>query len=442
MSVTISQKVHFRSLLRFSLPTIVMLIFMSLYSIVDGVFVSQFIGTNALSAINIVWPLLNLVCAIAIMFGTGGSAVVARKLGEGDENGARHAFTLIALTAAAAGVLIALLGGIFFEPLLRLFGATDVLAPYCRDYLGTLLPFLPMNLLQMLFQIFFVTASHPHLGLGLTIASGVLNAVLDYIFIVPLGMGIRGAALATAAGYLIPSLYGIFFFAHKRSTLHFVRPRWDGRLLGQTCANGSSEMIVNLSNAVTTLLYNLIMLRLAGEDGVAAITIILYVQFIFTGFYQGFSDGIAPVVSYNYGSRNTAQLRRIFRIALTFLLASALVLTLVSELSSDVLVGIFARAGTPAHALAAHGFPIYSVNFLFVGFNIFCSSFFTALSNGRISAAVSFLRTCVFLIGGLALLPTLCGTLGVWLAVPLAELLTLAFSIVFLVRGAKQYQYF
>ena len=441
MSGSISREFHFGSLLRFALPTIVMMIFMSLYTIVDGFFVSYFLGTNALSSINIVWPLLNVVVAVAIMLATGGSAVVARQLGEGDPDGARRSFTLITLAAVAAGLALAVFGAVFLDPIIRFFGASEVLFPYCRDYLGTLIVLAPINILQMLFQVFFVAAGRPQLGLGLTVGSGVLNAVLDYVLIVPAGLGIRGAAIATAAGWFIPSLVGLVFFARSKGELRFARPKWDGPMLLQTCFNGSSEMVVNLSNGVTTLLFNLILIRYAGEDGVAAITIIMYLQFLFLGLYQGFSNGIAPIISYNYGSGNTKQLKRIFRISIAFLVVSSLVLVAAAELMSGGLVGVFAPAGSAANALALRGFGLYAVNFLFAGINIFCSALFTALSNGRVSAAISFLRTFVFLVAGLLLLPGVWGEIGIWLAVPVAELLTLVFSVLFFVHGRKEYQY-
>lgn len=441
MSVSISREFHFGSLLRFALPTIVMLIFMSLYTIVDGFFVSHFLGTNALSAINIVWPLLNVVVAVAIMLGTGGSAVVARLMGAGDHEAARRNFTTISISATCAGIALAVFGSVFLEPLIRFFGASEALLPYCRDYLGTLIVFAPFSILQMLFQVFLVTAGRPHFGLALTVGSGVVNAVLDYVLIVPAGLGIRGAALATAAGYFIPSICGLLYFARSKNELRFARPRWDGAMLVQTCFNGSSEMVVNLSNGVTTLLFNLILMRYAGEDGVAAITIIMYIQFLFLGLYQGFSDGIAPVISYNYGSGNTQQLRRIFRIAITFLLTCSIGLVIMAELSADGLIGIFAPADSPAHTLALRGFMLYAINFIFSGFNIFCSALFTALSNGRVSAVISFLRTFVFLVFGLVLLPQVWGELGIWLAVPLAEFLTLIFSVSFFLWGRKQYHY-
>lgn len=441
MSTSISREFHFGSLLRFALPTIVMMIFMSLYTIVDGFFVSNYLGTTALSSINIVWPLLNVVIAVAIMLATGGSAVVARRMGEQRMPEARENFTLLVLAAITAGIVIAVIGTVFLEPIIRLFGAEGALLPFCRDYLGTLILFAPFSVLQMLFLVFLVAAGRPHIGLILTIGSGVANAILDYLLIVPGGMGIRGAALATASSYLIPALFGLYYFFSRKNELHFVRPRADWHMLRQACANGSSEMVVNLSNGVTTLLFNLILLRLAGEDGVAAITIIMYVQFLFLGLYQGFSDGIAPVISYNYGSQNTPQLRRIFKIAIAFIGGSAAVLVVAAIVLHQPLIQIFAAQGTQAHALASAGFVLYAINFLFSGFNIFCSALFTALGNGRVSAAISFLRTCVFLVGGLLLLPSLAGLNGVWLAVPIAELLTLFFSVAFFLRGRRTYHY-
>ena len=302
LNSALDREYGFWSLFRFALPTIIMMIFMSLYTIVDGIFVCRFVGSSALSAVNIVYPLVSVVIGLGVMLATGGSAVVARKLGEGDEETACRDLTLLVLTGAALGTLFSLLGLAFSAPMSRLLGASDALLSYCTDYLRILLLFAPASILQLLFQSFFVTAGRPGLGLGLTVCSGLTNAVLDYAFIVPLDMGITGAALATAAGYCVTALAGVGFFALRGKGLRFRRPRWESRMLLYACGNGSSEMVTNLSNAVITFLFNQLMLSLLGEDGVAAITIVLYAQFLLTALYMGFSMGVAPVISFNYGA--------------------------------------------------------------------------------------------------------------------------------------------
>ena len=441
MHPAISREFHFGSLLLFALPTVIMMIFMSMYSIVDGIFVSRFIGTDALSATNIVYPALNLVLAVAIMLSTGGSAVVARKLGEGDLKGARESFALVVVAGAAAGVAISVLGLAFLEPLCSMLGANGRLMADCKAYLGTLLLFVPASVLQILFQSFFVTAGRPGLGLGLTVAAGISNAALDYLLIVPAGMGITGAAAATAIGWCIPAFAGVAYFLFSQNPLRFARPKLDWRVLGESCFNGSSEMVTNISTGVTTFLFNILMLRYLGEDGVAAITIVLYAQFLLTALYLGFSMGVAPVVSFNYGSGNTRRLKRLFKICAVFIGGSSAVVFGISLLLAGPLVGVFSPPGTAVYEIGREGFLLFSLSFLFAGVNIFASAFFTALSNGRVSAAISFLRTFGFLIVALLLLPKAIGVAGIWLAVPFAELAAAGVAALFLRRNRAVYRY-
>ena len=441
MKQSLDQEFRFWSLLRFSLPTIIMMVFLSLYTIVDGIFVSRFVGSSALSAVNIVYPLISLVIGFGVMLATGGCAVVARKMGEGRLEEACADFSLITLAGVGLGGVFSLIGLFFSAPLSRLLGASDALLGYCVDYLRIMLLFAPANILQLLFQSFFVAAGRPGLGLGLTVASGLTNALLDYFFIVPLDMGISGAALATAAGYLLTALPSLLFFLFRPGGLRFLRPRWNGRLLLYACGNGSSEMVTNLSNAVVTFIYNLLMLRFLGEDGVAAITIVLYSQFLLTALHMGFSMGVSPVVSFNYGAGNWSRLRRVFRYCVLFIaLASGLVFAAALSLAGFI-VGVFSPEGTVVYDIALSGFFLFSPSFLFAGVNIFTSSLFTALSDGFRSAAVSFARTFGFLLVGLLLLPLFLDVNGVWLAVPFAELLCCGLSLLFLLRNREKYHY-
>lgn len=431
----------FWSLLRFSLPSIGMMVFLSLYTIVDGVFISRFVGTAALSAVNIVFPLLNVVIGLGVMLATGGSAIVARKLGEGKPTQARQDLTLLVLFGAGTGLILSLVGLFFSAPLSRLLGSDEALLPYCVDYLRLMLLFAPANVLQLLFQSFFVTAGRPGLGLGLTVASGLTNALLDYLFIVPLDLGVAGAALATAAGWLVMTTAGLLFFVRRREGLCFARPTWDAPMLLRACANGSSEMVSNLSSAVVTYLYNIIMLDLIGQDGVAAITIVLYTQFLLVSLYMGFSMGAAPVVSFNYGAANWPRLRRVFRCCMTFLTLSSALTFALSLAGAPTLVGIFAPLDSPVYPLALHGYGLFAISFLLCGFNGFASSFFTALSDGLTSAILSFARTFGFLTAALLLLPRWLGVDGVWLAVPVAEGLCLLLTLFFLLHKRDQYHY-
>lgn len=443
MSNVLSQRFGFRSIMRFTAPTIIMMVFMSLYTMVDGVFVSRFVGTDALSAVNIVYPILNVILAISIMLATGGSAIIARKMGQGKEAEARVNFSFLTLTGILIGVVLLVLLLVFLKPIIRLLGATESLVPLCEAYAKPLILFTPFGVLQMLFQYFFVTAGRPMLGLFATVAGGLANMVLDYVFIVPLRFGIAGAALATGIGFCIPAVIGLLFFAgNRKGSLYFVRPKYDGRVLWESCTNGSSEMVTNLSMAITTFLFNIYMLRYLGEDGVAAITIILYTQFLLTAVYLGYSSGIASVFSFNYGAGNVKQLQKLFQVSVLSIGVSSLFIFFAAFGLADPLITIFAEPGTNVFLYAERGFFLFSFSYLFIGANIFSSSLFTALGNGRISALISFLRTFVFLVMGIMLLPYVLEVDGIWLAVPFAELLTLVVSVLCILLYKKQYHYF
>ena len=420
-----------------------MMIFMSLYTIVDGIFISRFLGSNALSSLNIVFPVINVVIAIATMLGTGGNAIISKYLGEGRDRDARECLTQFTVIGLAISLLLLVLTQIFLTTLCRALGSTDVLLADCRAYLSVSLMFAPACMLQTLFQSYLVTAGMPALGLFLTIGAGVLNAVLDYVLILVFPMGIAGAAIATGIGQSVPAVAGLFYFLLSRKGLYFTRFRLHPKELFMACYNGSSEMVTQLSNAVITFLFNLIMLDLAGENGVAAITILLYGQFLFNGFYLGFSIGISPIVGFQYGAGNRKQLRSIYRTSFLFVLASSVVLTVIAIISSTPLVSVFTR-DPKTFMLADAGFRIFAFNFLFSGFNIASSGFFTALSNGRVSAIISFLRTLVFIMLSLLTLPRFFGITGAWLAIPVAEFLTLLLALrlhrtYFIRPGEKNY---
>lgn len=430
------------SLLRFALPNIVMMVFLSLYTIVDGMFISRFVGTLALSAINMSYPLNSLELAVGIMLASGGSAIIARELGEGKEDAARQDFSCIIAVSLLIGLLFLILGNWFLDPILRFLGTSEAQLPYCRSYSRILLWFAPAYFLQTAFQTLFVTAGRPGLGLGLTVAGGMANIVLDWLFMGPMDMGVEGAAAATVIGYCIPAAAGVvFFFQNRRGSLYFTPFRPRGRMLLQTCGNGSSEMVTNIANAVTTLLFNLIFLEFWGEDGVAAITIVMYFQFVFTAVFFGFSMGVAPVVSYKYGAQDLPQLKKIVRSCLGFILLCSVGMYVLSRLVIGPCLTLFTDAGSAVYTITMEGFPLYAVSFLFMGVGIFASNLFTALSDGVVSAVISFARTFVFLVGMLLTLPRLWGEPGIWLAVPAAELLGLAVSVFFLAWGRKKYQY-
>lgn len=426
-------------LLRFALPTTIMMLVTSLYTIVDGVLTSRLVGENALAAINIAYPAISVMLAVGIMLGTGGSAVVGHRMGAGDLEGARRTFGFLALAAVCAGGVFALVGGLWPAELARLLGASDLLAADAAVYLRIQLLFAPMAMLQLLFESFFVTAGRPGLGLGLTVAAGVTNGVLDWLYMGPMKMGIAGAAIATVTGFCIPATCGVLFFLLRRRGLRFAKPELRWRLLGRACFNGSSEMVTNLSTAVTTFFFNAIMLELLGEAGVAAITIVLYAQFLLVALFLGFSMGVAPVFSFNHGAERYDRLRTCFCHCARFLLLAAVGIFTLAQLLAPVIVGVFSPAGSQVYTLALGGFRIFAPTFLFAGVNIFASALFTALGDGRRSALISFARTFGFLMAGLLLLPRVLAVTGVWLAVPCAEALSCVLSVLLLWRNRGAY---
>lgn len=437
----LSQNFNLSSLLRFAFPTIIMMIFMGLYTIFDTIFVSRFVNTNALSALNIVCPVINIIVGLGTMLATGGSALVARKMGSGENKRGNQDFTLIVLAGAALGILVAILGIVFIDKIIWSLGASELLFPYCKQYLFMLLLFTPASMLQVLFQSLIVTAGRPRLGMILSISAGIINIILDYIFMVPLNMGIYGAALGTGIGYLIPTIIGILFFAFSKGTLQFHKPVLDFKVIFESCSNGFSEMVSQLAAAVTTFLFNTIMMNLLGVDGVAAITIIIYTQFLLTTLYIGFSMGVAPIISYNYGGRNYNQLKKIFKICIIFIATVSVIIFVLAMVFASPLVNIFSPKGTSVYNIARDGFFIFPFSFLFCGLNIFASATFTALSNGKVSAIISSLRTFVFITLGLLILPHFYEVHGVWLAVPLAELITVFFSLGFILKNKTNYHY-
>lgn len=429
------------SLIKFAFPSMVMMLFMGLYTIVDTIFVARFVDINALSSINIVCPVINVIVGLGTMLATGGSAVVAKKMGSGKTEEARSNFTLIIITGIMTGLVITIIGWLFLDEIVWGLGASEILFPYCKDYLKIQLIFVIGNIMQVLYQNLFVTAGKPTLGLVLSVFAGIANIVFDYVFIVLLKMGIKGAALGTGIGYMIPTVIGTIFFLTGRSELHFCKPKMDASVLIKSCSNGVSEMVSQLSTAVTTFLFNATMMKLLGEDGVAAITVIIYSQFLLTTLYIGFSMGVAPVVSYNYGSGNVNQLKKVVRICFRFIIAISIFVFLFSFFAGENIARIFAENNKNVFGITKAGFTIFSFSFLFSGCNIFASALFTALSNGKASAAISFLRTFGFITVFLLVFPYFLQVTGVWLAIPVAEMLTLMLTIYMIFRYSKYYNY-
>ena len=442
MAIRLSDRFSYGRLVRFALPSIAMMIFISVYSMVDGLFVSNFTGKEALAAVNLVYPLAMALGSIGFMFGTGGAALVAKTMGEGDEVRANRLFTFIALAAAALSVALCAVGAFALEPLLGFLGADGQLLDLSLLYGRILLAALPFSVLQNMFQSFFIAAEKPYVGLAVTVAAGLANIVLDYLFIAVLGWGIAGAAVATMIGQVLGAAVSVAYFARSRtSRLRFARPVRDLRALGKACVNGSSELMTEVAAAVVSTLYNFQLLMLLGADGVAAYGVIMYVNFVFTAVFFGFAMGTGPVVSYHYGAQNTGELKSLFRKSLVLVGGAGVAMFAASQLFGGALVGVFVGYDPALVVLTLHGFRIYSVSFLMAGFNIYGSAFFTALNNGKVSALVSFMRTLVFETSTVMLLPLVWGVDGVWSAIIVAEACALVLTVGFLVYLRKPYGY-
>ncbi|WWR16396.1 MATE family efflux transporter [Lachnospiraceae bacterium JLR.KK008] len=442
MEIGISKKFTLPGLVRFSFPAIIMLILSSVYTTVDGIFVSRFVGSDALSALNIVLPVEYFVYGVAVMFGSGGSAVIGRKLGEGKTEEAKDNFTLITLTALICGVLITVVVQSGLVPISGMLGASERLLPLCAAYGKVLFAFIVFHIIQVMYNTFFVTAGKPALALVITVLCGLMNICLDYLFIVVFDMGIAGAAWGTVLSRAFGGIFPLFYFMWSRTGLCYVRPHRNVPMLLRAMANGSSEMVANLATAVTTFLFNVTMMRLTGEDGVAAVSIILYAQYVFTAIFFGFSTSAAPIISYNYGCGDTAYLKKLFRYCLWIIGGSTMLMIGTVLLTARPLIGVFAPEGSNVYALTYHGYLLFIWNFLFAGYNIFSSALFSAFSNGLVSAVISFLRTLVFIVIAVLTLPFIWGIDGLWLAVPAAEALTFLVAVFCLVRyGKRTYHY-
>lgn len=436
----LASQFNFIDLLKFTTPTMIMMVFMSLYQTVDGVFVSNLVGELGLTALNIVYPFTCIIIAISIMLSTGAGACIALSMGQDRDREAKEDFTCIILVAIVLSFIILVFGCIFIEPLIYLLGATQKIYEMCYDYLWIMVISTPLAVLQLLFQTFFVTAGKPKIGLLLTVLGGVLNIVLDYVLMTHFNLGIQGAAIATAAGYGVTAIYGLYYFAvHRNGTLYFVKPKLRLQMLKKSCMNGSSEMINNLSVAITTYLFNIVGLAYLNEEGIAAISIILYAQFIMTSIFTGYAVGVAPVFSYKYGADDTKQIQKMFKISMVFVVIVSIITFLLSFVVAKPIVSIFASHSPYVFDLAVRGFYLFAISFLFTGLNIFASALFTAFSNGKVSAFLSFLRTFVFLIIALIGFPMLIGENGIWLAVPLAEGGAIVFSIAAIYSYRRKY---
>ena len=442
MTIQLSDHFTYSRLVRFTLPSIAMMIFTSIYGVVDGIFVSNFAGKTAFAAINLIMPYIMVFGTLGFMIGTGGTALISMTLGMGDRKKANELFSLLTYTALLGGVVLTVLSIAFMRPAAKLRGGQGQMLEDAVLYGNIVQSVLTAYILQFAFQSFCMAAEKPNLALAMTEASGCANIVLDALFVGVFRWGLVGAAVATSIAQAVGAIIPIVYFVRPNdSLLRLGRCSFDGRALLRTAANGSSERRSNLSMSLVSMLYNLQLMAYAGENGIAAYGVIMYVNFIFIAVFIGLSIGAAPIIGFNHGAQNHAELKNVLRKCLTLLGIFALVLTLAAELVSRPLAGVFVGYDPALHDMTTRGFRIYILSFLLCGFNIFGSSFFTALSNGLISALISFLRTLVFQIGAVLVLPLLFELDGIWWSVVAAELGAIALTAFFMVRYRKRYHY-
>ncbi len=443
MNISLSEHFTYKKLLRFCLPSIIMMVFTSIYGVVDGFFVSNYVGKTPFAAINLIMPFLMILGGIGFMIGTGGSALVAKTLGEGKKDTANRYFTMMILLTVWLGIALTVIGIIFIRPVAILLGANDAMIEDCVVYGRIILAFNTAFMLQNVFQSFLITAEKPKLGLLATVAAGVANMVLDALFIAVFKWGVAGAALATGISQCVGGILPLIYFIRPNtSLLRLARTKMELKPLLGACANGSSELMSNIATSLVSILYNFQLMQFAGEDGVSAYGVLMYVQFIFVSIYIGYAIGSAPIVSYHYGAGNHAELKNMFRKSLFIVGTSGVVLTLLANFLSSPLAKVFVGYDAALYDLTRHAFKIFSLSFLLAGFNIFASSFFTALNNGGVSAAISFLRTLVFQTLSVIALPIIFGGIdGIWWAIAAAEVFAAIISLVFLVAKRKKYQY-
>ncbi len=442
MKISLSEHFGYGKLLRFTLSPIGMMIFTSIYGVVDGFFVSNFAGKTEFTAVNFIMPYLMILGAFGFMFGAGGSALVAKRLGEGRGEDARSLFSLVVYTTLLTGVLLASLGMIFIEPAARLLGAEGEMLELCERYGRIILAALPFFMLQMEFQTFMITAERPTLGFVITLASGFANIILDAVLVAVFNLGLEGAAVATVISQVLGGTVPIlFFFFTRGGTLRLGKAKFEGRALIKVCTNGSSELLGNISMSLVGMLYNVQLLKYLGEDGVAAYGVLMYVSMIFAAIFIGFSVGVAPVLSFHYGAANKNELRGLLKKSFVIISVTSVLMLMLALALARPLSKIFVGYDAALYELTVRGFYIYAFCFLFCGFAIYLSSFFTALNDGLTSALISFIRTVVLQVGTILLLPLIIGADGIWLSITLADFAAALIAISFLAGKRKRYGY-
>lgn len=442
MHIQLSDHFNYSKLLRFSFPSIIMLVFTSVYGVVDGFFVSNFVGKTPFTAVNFIMPFLMILGSLGFMFGTGGGALIAKTMGEGKMEKANHMFSFIVYTSVICGIVMAALGIILIRPLAAALGAQGQLLEDSVVYGRIILLAIPAYILQYEFQCLFATAEKPAIGLGVTIGAGLTNIILDALFVAGLSLGLEGAAVATALSQCVGGIVPLIYFARpNQSLLQLGRTEFDRGTLVKTCLNGSSELMSNISMSIVSMLYNIQLLKYAGEDGIAAYGVLMYVSLIFQAVFIGYSMGTAPVISYHYGAGNQEELKGLLRRSSVLIGIFAAAMFVAAFVLAKPLAFIFVGYDDELLNLTIHAFLIFSFSFLFSGYAIFGSSFFTALGDGVISAAISFLRTLVFQIAAVLILPLFFQVDGIWISIVVSEVMAVAVTICFLRLKRKKYRY-
>lgn len=432
----------YRRLLHFTLPSIVMLVFTSIYGVVDGFFVSNFVGKTPFAAVNFIYPLLTMLGSVGFMFGTGGAALISKTMGEGNSEKTNEIFSMLVWTSAALGVLLGVPGLFLLRPVASAMGAEGEMLSDCVLYGGIIMLTLPFYVLQFEFQCLFSAAGKPKLGLFVTVAAGMTNMVLDALFTAVLPWGLAGAAAATALSQLVGGVIPLIYFGRKNSSLlRLTRFRFDFRALAKACGNGSSEFLSSVSGSLVSMLYNIQLLKYAGENGVAAYGVLMYVNMIFLAIFIGYSVGVAPVIGFQYGAGNRAELHSLLKKSLTIIGGTAILMFAAGELLAEPLTLLYVGYDAELLALTLRAFSIFSFSFLLAGFSIFGSAFFTALNNGAVSAVISFLRTLVFQIFAVLTFPLLWDIDGIWLSIVGAEVMAVVVTVIFLFAKRKKYGY-
>ncbi len=442
MTIQFSDHFSYGKLIKFTLPSVIMMIFTSIYGVVDGIFVSNFVGKTPFAAINLIWPVAMILGAVGFMIGTGGCALVSKIMGEGDKAKANEVFSMLIYVSMIIGIVLAILGFIFMRPIAILLGAEGDMVDDAAMYGRVLSVALPFFILQNEFQSFLVAAEKPKLGLLITVAAGLTNIVLDPFFIIVLNKGLAGAAWATAISQMVGGFVPlIYFIISKKSILRLGKACFDSGALIKTCINGSSEMMTNISMSLVSMLYNFQLLKMAGENGVAAYGVIMYVNFIFVAAFIGYSVGSSPIVSFNYGAGNTKELKSLFKKSMMIILVSGIAMTILGFGLASPLSQIFVGYDKELFEMTKRAFYIYTLSFLITGFNIYGSAFFTALNDGVVSAIISFLRTLLFQVVAVLVLPIFFRLDGIWYAVIMAEMLALMVTVGFLMTKRRKYRY-